>query len=133
LREFLFVYGTLMSGFKNRFRDYLVKNSIYLGKAKIRGELYLISWYPGLNCKNRGWVYGELYQLKRAKELLTKLDIYEDCSSTSPKPHLYKRVKRETILEDNSKRVLAWVYCYQGYFNPKYKIKSGIFSKEILK
>jgi len=48
MNEFLFVYGTLLSGIKNNFSKLLKTDSAYIGKASFQGKLFIIEYYPGL-------------------------------------------------------------------------------------
>src|SRR6185295_689420 len=77
---YLFVYGTLKSGFRNRFARRLRRESRLLGRAHMPGRLYRVRWYPGMR-PPRGpedVVMGELYKLRQASKTLKALDEWEE-------------------------------------------------------
>ncbi|WP_281950873.1 gamma-glutamylcyclotransferase family protein [Nitrosophilus kaiyonis] len=112
--EYLFVYGTLMSKFNNRYSKFLRKYSKFIGPGYIKGEIFQISWYPGvkksLYFKNR--VKGELYLIKNPKKVFKILDKYEDASKFNLKNYEYKREKY--CVNINRKIVNSWVYFYKN-------------------
>jgi gamma-glutamylcyclotransferase (GGCT)/AIG2-like uncharacterized protein YtfP len=73
----LFVYGTLRSGFDNRYAKLLHANSEFLGPATVMGSLFQIGDYLGYRPEPRGEVPGELYRLNDPDELFPILDDYE--------------------------------------------------------
>jgi gamma-glutamylcyclotransferase (GGCT)/AIG2-like uncharacterized protein YtfP len=122
---YLFVYGTLRSGFSHSMHRYLRRYAVYIGKAYARGNLYEIDGYPGLvlSASPRDVVCGELYRIRNAPMLFKRLDRYEECDNTFPQPHEYRR---EIIRVTYRKRLLkAWVYLYNLPTVKKRRIKSG--------
>ncbi len=104
--RFLFVYGTLQSGFRhNRYARLLRREAVFIGKARIPGHLYGLKPYPGLRPPQspQDWVHGEVYRLLRPAETLGILDAYEASE--------YRRLLRTVALEDG-RRIRCWVYLF---------------------
>jgi gamma-glutamylcyclotransferase (GGCT)/AIG2-like uncharacterized protein YtfP len=116
----LFVYGTLKTGFQNRFARLLHSNAECLGPAKIRGRLYRISWHPGLKrCTREEWVFGEVFRLRNPLKILRALDIYEGAA--------FRRVETSAYLETNAFGLACWVYEYVPGVSAMRRIRSGCF------
>jgi gamma-glutamylcyclotransferase (GGCT)/AIG2-like uncharacterized protein YtfP len=105
----LFVYGTLMRG--QRLHHHLQRQNgvLYLGKAKIRAQLYRLRGrgYPGAVRTSRAesFVHGELYQLSNPTETLRIMDKIEGCDEG-----LFVR-KRVDIWHGDEK-LRGWAYFY---------------------
>lgn len=98
----VFVYGTLKKGHGN---NAALKNSQFLGRATIEGNLTLISmgWYPGLvRAGERQTIYGEVYAID--EDTLHTLDLIEG------HPNFYERRKFATKFKN------AWVYTLDETF-----------------
>ena len=105
-RPYLFVYGTLQSGFtKNRFSRYLAQNADLIGRALMPGRLFELKRYPGLRPPQSedDWVSGEVYRLRHPVPTLQTLDAYEASD--------YRRVRRLATLE-GGRTVRCWVYVF---------------------
>lgn len=95
----LFVYGTLMSQAESEVHDILTRHATLIGPATFQGTMYLIERpdgsleYPGVvpSPHPDDVVHGEIYRLDGPKEILPRLDEYEECAPTSPRPHEYRR------------------------------------------
>ena len=76
---YLFVYGTLRRGCRNRFAKLLAAQALFLGGAKTNGRLYDLGRHPGAVPSQAAseWVRGEVFLLSRAPALLAALDRYE--------------------------------------------------------
>lgn len=86
--ELVFVYGTLRRGGSNAFR---MDGAELVGKGRVEGKLYAISWYPGLVLgRNCGWVIGEVYRV--SAEQLRELDEFEGISANEIEGAEYRRV-----------------------------------------
>jgi gamma-glutamylcyclotransferase (GGCT)/AIG2-like uncharacterized protein YtfP len=98
---YVFVYGTLMKKFKdlnNATRDFHQKNS-YIKSAYIKGFLYQIDWYPGLELDNNGLkIYGEIYQIDSI-ETLHLLDNYEDATIYPNIDKEYEYYRTQIVIE----------------------------------
>lgn len=111
--NYLFVYGTLQSSFRNQWSEFLQKNASLISKAKMRGSLYKIDYYPGAtyNCNAQTFVYGELYHSANIHKVLEHIDLYEECSAQDPLPHEYKKEIIRVTTQANME-VLSWCYLY---------------------
>jgi gamma-glutamylcyclotransferase (GGCT)/AIG2-like uncharacterized protein YtfP len=116
LPRHLFVYGTLMSGFRNAHAA-LLRQSALMGpfQASVPGVLYDFGAYPGLveTDEPEASVSGELYDIGKNAGILTRLDRYEGCGPFSRKPHPYRRTIMQARLLSGGERS-TWVYVYCG-------------------
>ncbi|MFZ5642527.1 MAG: gamma-glutamylcyclotransferase family protein [Bacillota bacterium] len=101
-RDYVFVYGTLMSGHGNHF---YLHNSRFLGNGEVHGlALYdVTSCFPGAVREKRCTLLGEVYEVNF--KTMTALDRLESNG------FLYKREKFPVILE-GKQCVTAWVYIW---------------------
>src|SRR5271170_4789003 len=104
-KTLLFVYGTLMRGGKLHPALGALPNVRYVGKAKIRAELYRLRGveYPGAVQTSRmnRYVHGELYSLSNPDRMLKRIDEIEGCDEG-----LFKR--RLVDVWQNRKKHKAW-------------------------
>jgi gamma-glutamylcyclotransferase (GGCT)/AIG2-like uncharacterized protein YtfP len=132
----LFVYGTLMRGFDHPMAQLLSANADFLGQAQCRGRLYLVKHYPGLVLSDdpAEVVFGELYRLRQADELLREFDMYEACGEGFPEPTEYVRRMLKLTLSSGSAsepQVLeAWTYIYNWPVAHLPRIASGRFMEK---
>ncbi len=124
----LFVYGTLMRGFDHPMSRLLSRNADYLGQAQCRGRLYLVEHYPGLLLSDdpADIVFGELYRLRRAAELLRELDMYEACGEGFAEPTQYVRQMLQVATVQGAVTE-AWTYIYNWPVADLPRIASGRF------
>src|SRR3977135_2400127 len=89
----LFVYGTLMRDFDHPMEQLLSRRADFIGEARCQGRLYLVKHYPGLVLSDEpaDVVFGELYRLRQADELLREFDMYEACGEGFAEPTEYVR------------------------------------------
>lgn len=115
---YLFVYGTLRRGSRNKFPSLLSESTRFIGRAKVRGRLYSIADYPGavLSESDDAWVTGEVYELRPAAATLRILDEYEGSS--------FKRVRAPSVL-DSGACIEVEIYVYRGDLGGKCRIASG--------
>ena len=75
MHHLVFVYGTLRIGQRN---DINLKTPppLFVGMAKVKGQLYSRGWYPGIRLGGEQWVEGEVYDISPA--LLAQLDVLEE-------------------------------------------------------
>ena len=109
MTDALFVYGSLRNEFDNPYAQFLRANAESLGRAMVRGAVFLVGQYPGYRPEPDGIVHGELWRLRTAEATLAALDDYEGSG--------YSRV-----LTGN-----AWIYLYTGDVRPDQRILSGDF------
>lgn len=116
----LFVYGTLKTGFDNRWAKALRESATLLGPARLRGRLYRVAHYPGLkrSARENAWVVGELFRLHNPRKLLQALDRYEG--------ERFKRVRALAYLDEGGRRP-CWTYEYVPGVRSSRKIVTGRF------
>ncbi len=104
---YLFVYGTLRRGSRNRFARLLESQARFVGNARVAGRLYSFGKYPGAIRSDLAGerVRGEVFLLKAPARILQALDEYE-----GPK---YERVAVPVELA-SGKHIEAWVYFYRS-------------------
>ncbi|RMG33168.1 MAG: gamma-glutamylcyclotransferase [Gammaproteobacteria bacterium] len=122
--ERLFVYGTLMRrGSMHRLLD---GEADLLGRGWVRGRLYRVADYPGLVAGGgpADRVWGELYRLRGPGRVLARIDAYEGCASSEPRPHEYRRQRLSVHLEDG-RIVPAWGYVYLRPVHALQRIPAG--------
>jgi gamma-glutamylcyclotransferase (GGCT)/AIG2-like uncharacterized protein YtfP len=75
MHHLVFIYGTLRMGQRN---DINLKTPapLFVGMAKVKGQLYSRGWYPGIRLGGEQWVEGEVYDISPA--LLAQLDVLEE-------------------------------------------------------
>ncbi len=152
---YLFVYGTLMStarGFMGQAqRERLGNESVAIGAGCVAGRLYNLGRYPGfvapdlpaisrpaLGVQQAGSevapevVYGEVVELKSPRQSLRWLDAYEGVSGDGGRAgDEYLRRQFDVALIDANEAsgtLSAWLYIYQGRFDPRMQVSSGRWS-----
>ncbi len=110
MTDALFVYGSLRSEFDNPHAQFLREKADSLGRATVRGSIFLMGRYPGYRAEPDGIVHGELWRLREPEATLAELDAYEGTG--------YSRV-----LAVNG----AWIYLFIGEVRPEQRIVSGDF------
>jgi gamma-glutamylcyclotransferase (GGCT)/AIG2-like uncharacterized protein YtfP len=124
----LFVYGTLMRGFDHPMAKLLSRNADFLGGARCRGRLHLVKHYPGLTLSDDpdDRVFGELYRLRSAEQLLREFDMYEACGEGFLDPTEYVR-QMLPVIGDDGAMSQAWTYIYNWPVAGATRIASGRF------
>jgi gamma-glutamylcyclotransferase (GGCT)/AIG2-like uncharacterized protein YtfP len=114
--NFLFVYGSLRSGFTSPAYQYISKYFTLIGMAKTKGFLHNLGTHPvGVSTESDNYIIGELYEIINPKSFdfaITQLDDYEGVNPESDEIALYKRSITEAFC--NNKTYKAWVYWYTG-------------------
>lgn len=110
----LFVYGSLLSGFKNPAYEYLARYFHLKGEAVVKGLLYKNGSIPvGVPTVDENFVKGELYELNNPEEFswaMAQLDDYEGLNVEPNETPLYRRGLTNAYV--NNEPHLAWVYWY---------------------
>ena len=123
----LFVYGSLLSGFKSPAYDYISQFFNLIGKAKVKGKLYDMGEYPAaIPSSDDGFILGELYQIKNGAEFSWAIGQLDDYEGVTPEPgeeQLYRRELSSILIDD--KIITAWIYWYNGSIAGKPVIASG--------
>ncbi|MFC5049300.1 gamma-glutamylcyclotransferase [Rubritalea spongiae] len=109
--ERVFVYGSLRKGASNAHR---MAKANFLCKAMVAGELYQVSWYPGLVLNGASPVIGEVYEVPR--KLMDDLDAYEGSE--------YRRLRR-MVTDSGGAQHEVWIYEFIADAKNLQKIPSG--------
>jgi gamma-glutamylcyclotransferase (GGCT)/AIG2-like uncharacterized protein YtfP len=123
----LFVYGTLMKGFREEWQRKV--GAEFVAHGTIKASLYDLGNYPGARqfiAEPSVRVSGELYRLRDSTLALRILDKYEEFFPLEPKRSLFIRKHVSVTLEDGRKR-RAWAYFYNRAVAGAKLIPSGRF------
>ncbi len=124
--DYLFVYGTLRGGCESEAHRQYLRGADFVSPAKIRGQLYMVDYYPGLVLsETEHWALGEIYLLENEAQL-HDLDVYEGCAKKSPQPHEYERRMIDATLS-SGEQITAWAYIYKQDTSELKMIDSGDF------
>lgn len=139
--EYLFVYGTLRSGFQpdgqvrtiaaEEARAVLSEETEHVATIKLPGyDLYKIKWYPGIvrSANKSSFVIGDLLRIKNAERLFKTLDMFEMCSPSDPEPHEYSRIV-ESVATPDGRQVNAHLYVRNASVDGCMLIETGDFLK----
>lgn len=147
--ENLFVYGSLLSYFKNPLAIKIQEEGEFLGKAIVRGKLFDAGSYPVALPSKNFYIIGEIYKIPEV--LFFDLDDYEDYNQIYPEESLFKRkLTKAYLLEDKSKfsenpeynleliknlkvkfNLPCWIYWYNKQINGYTFIKKGNYVEYI--
>lgn len=126
--DYLFVYSSLMQGFKNPKYDYISTYFSFVGKAKVKGILSDLGDNPvATPVSGNHFIKGELYKINNTDNFsfaIGQLDDYEGVRPEADETRLYKRALTTAYNEDGS-AVNTWIYWYQGDVAGKPVIASG--------
>jgi gamma-glutamylcyclotransferase (GGCT)/AIG2-like uncharacterized protein YtfP len=124
---YLFVYGSLRSGFQSPAYEYISRYFNFFGKAKVKGKLFDTGSYPAaVPATEDSFILGELYSIKNEKEFswaIAQLDDYEGTVVEGNEQPLYRREMVDAYINDAI--VPAWIYWYNGDVTGKPIINSG--------
>ena len=111
--SYLFLYGTLLPGHAPAEIAPAVAKLRRLGAGTTRGLLYDLGEYPGavLDDSAGGHIHGTIFELPRAKEVLSALDTYEDFDPNEPQSSLFVRILQPITLP-NGELLECWMYVY---------------------
>ena len=124
---YLFVYGSLRSGFHNPAYQYISTYFNLFGEAKVKGKLFDTGEYPAaMPVQENAFIKGELYLVKNENEFswaIGQLDDYEGVIVEKDEQPLYRREIVDVYINDAI--VPAWIYWYNGDLSGKPVISSG--------
>ena len=124
---FVFVYGSLRSGFQSPAYEYISRYFNLFGPAQVKGKLYDTGEYPAATpVQEDSFIIGELYLIKDEKEFswaIAQLDDYEGVIVEQNEQALYRREIVDVYINDAI--VPAWIYWYNGDLQGKQEINSG--------
>lgn len=125
--NYLFVYGSLLSGFKNPAYEYITKYFEFVGPATVNGTLYDLGDYPAATPDDTTHrIVGELYKIRNEHQLsyaIAQLDDYEGVSPEQGETPNYKRAL--SSINNNNNTVSAWVYWFNHNISDRPVIESG--------
>ncbi|MCR9287363.1 MAG: gamma-glutamylcyclotransferase [Bacteroidetes bacterium] len=125
MKEYLFVYGTLMANIKTGIANKLHEHSRFLGDGWIKGKLYDLGHYPGLipDLNSESTVFGHVFELFHPLKTIKILDEYENVGQRFGIENEYRRERINITLENRI--VECWAYIYNLSPNNLPVITSG--------
>jgi len=126
--EFLFVYGTLRRATRSEMYHVLARHAELVGEATYQGKLYNVDYYPGVVPSDdpADAVQGEVYRLRNARVVLSRLDQYEECGHGFPEPTEFVREIQKVHVR-GGETVPAWIYLYNRTTANLELVQSGDF------
>ena len=84
---FVFVYGSLRSGFQSPAYEYISRYFNLFGQAKVKGKLYDMGEYPAaIPVQEDAFIKGELYIIKNETEFSWAIGQLDDYEGVLPEP-----------------------------------------------
>ncbi|MFC0774592.1 gamma-glutamylcyclotransferase family protein [Terrimonas alba] len=124
---YVFVYGSLRSGFHSPAYQYISNYFNLFGEAKVKGKLFDTGEYPAaIPVQEDSFIKGELYLIKNENEFswaIAQLDDYEGVVVEKDEQPLYRREMVDVYINDAI--VPAWIYWYNGDLSGKPVLSSG--------
>ena len=125
----LFVYGSLLSGFKSPAYDYISQFFDLVGEGKVKGLLFDMGEYPAAVPADfhDSFIEGELYTIRNHQEFswaIAQLDDYEGVLVEANQAALYRR-EAVQVVTDAGVTTTAWIYWYNGDVSGRPRIESG--------
>ena len=124
---YLFVYGSLRSGFHSPAYEYISRYFNLAGKAKVKGKLFDMGEYPAaIPVETNDFIIGELYLIKNKAEFswaIGQLDDYEGVNVEEGELQLYRRELADIFIDDKIEK--AWIYWYNGDVSGRPSVESG--------
>lgn len=125
--HFLFVYGSLLSGFKSPAYEYIAKYFNLIGPAQVKGTIFDMGTFPvGTSVDTGRIIKGELYEIRNPKELsfiLAQLDDYEGLYPDDGEEVYYRRALVDATTGEGQ-TVSAWIYWYDREVSNKPIVES---------
>jgi gamma-glutamylcyclotransferase (GGCT)/AIG2-like uncharacterized protein YtfP len=124
MATYLFVYGTLRSGFDNPIAQLLHQNARLLGHGHVAGRLFNLGWYPGATCEPGSpyRVWGDVYELIDER-ILVQLDEYEGITGHPDDEY----ARRNVPVQVGAVEVRAEMYVFLKADGTQEWIESGNF------
>ena len=129
--EYLFIYGSLITGSGNRTIDRCIQNKCQqLGEATIKGKLFDLGDYPGaVPGHHRHNIHGQLIKLIKPAKTLALLDHYEAYYPDNLKQSEFIRERTEAKLKEDGKTLLCWTYWYNRKISRGKEITTGDYEQ----
>jgi len=128
--DFVFFYGTLMTGFDRRHRAGIDGKLTCVGRGSIEAALFDLGIYPAAVPAKGELVWGELYAMTEPDQVLAALDDIEGYRPGDPDRSLYVRSQARVTLTDGSLEA-AWVYFYNAPLGQAERIISGDYLEHL--
>lgn len=122
--DLVFFYGTLMTGFDRRRRLGMDNRLAFRGRGWIRAAMFDLGLYPAAIPAADSRVWGEIFEIFDAPEVLAALDEVEGYDPSTPDTSLYVRQRVPVEFEDG-RRAEAEVYFYNAPLGQAPRIPSG--------
>ncbi len=108
---YLFVYGSLRSGFRDSSFDYLSAHFTLVGQAFAKGKLYDAGNFPvAVYTTENNYIVGELYVANNAQAFDYVIEQLDDYEGVNGEDAAYQRVT--TTVMCSGKECEAWVYWF---------------------
>jgi gamma-glutamylcyclotransferase (GGCT)/AIG2-like uncharacterized protein YtfP len=132
MKEYLFLYGTLIPGQSSSEMAELVEQLGRIGSACLRGRLYDLGEYPGaiLDPSSNTKISGEVFDITGKEKVLASLDSYEEFNPADLKSSLFVRKKSSVTLSDG-RELKCWVYVYNKNPEDAPLVVGGNYEKHI--
>jgi gamma-glutamylcyclotransferase (GGCT)/AIG2-like uncharacterized protein YtfP len=113
MREYLFLYGTLIPNQATSETAELVRRLRRIGSADVRGRLYDLGEYPGaiLDPSSNTKISGEVFEITDKQDVLPTLDSYEEFEPDNLEGSLFIRTQAPVTLSDG-RQLRCWIYVY---------------------
>ena len=124
----LFVYGSLLSGFKSPAYDYISRYFDLVSPGRVKGLLFDMGEYPAAVPAefHDSFIEGELYRIRDEKEFswaIAQLDDYEGVLVEAGEQPLYRRDLVQVATDAGS--FTAWIYWFNADVSGRPLIESG--------
>ena len=129
MKEYLFVYGTLLPDTATAPISSVVNRLRRAGPATVRGRLYDMGGFPGMIADGDQNVSGELLIICATSAWL-RLDLYEGYDRANPERSFFRRERCVATLPDGQ-QMPAWVYLYNRDLEDTPPIKSGCWRTHV--
>ncbi|MFT3902258.1 MAG: gamma-glutamylcyclotransferase family protein [Niabella sp.] len=124
---YLFVYGSLMSGFRSHAYEYISSYFTFVGEATVQGTIYDMGDFPAARPTDTGrLIKGELYRINSPAEFayaMAQLDDYEGLHPEDGEEIYFEREISSVFI--NGEALPAWVYWYNREIYDKPVVESG--------
>jgi gamma-glutamylcyclotransferase (GGCT)/AIG2-like uncharacterized protein YtfP len=130
LTDFVFFYGTLMSGFRRPGRTRIDASLTLEGRGSIAAALFDLGIYPAAVPADDARVWGEVYRMLDVDAVLTALDELEGFRPNEPDASLYRRAEA-SVLFDTGRTAVAWTYFYNAPLGRAERIASGDYLQHL--
>jgi gamma-glutamylcyclotransferase (GGCT)/AIG2-like uncharacterized protein YtfP len=124
MSDLAFFYGTLMTGFDRRRRIGIDPKMRFRARGWVQAALFDLGIYPAAVRDNDRRVWGEVFELIDAQNVLQALDEIEGFRPEEPDSSLYLRELVPVHLPDGTTE-RAWIYFYNAPLGRAPRIESG--------